>query len=587
MDEVRRVLAMAGRRLFLVRLLAALTVTLSAALGAVLLLRVADKLVILGLPWLWVFAAAIGSAVALALVWCAVRPLGNLAVARVVDESAGLRQTLSTALCVERSDDPWSRAVVESAGETARRVVVRDAVPIAGPRGWPTPAVVGLALAVVWFVMPQFDLRGALAAEREREQNEKEVAEAKADELQAEQKIRELLAKANLGEGLGDALGDREAEVEKPKTAEEVRRAAIRKLTSLTERLSAEQTGEKGQKLDALQEMLRQLRTPGRGPMTEMSRELAKGNFDKARQMLEEMAEKMGDGSMSPEEREQLKAQLENLAKQMQQLAEQKTALEQALRQAGMSGEQAKQAATNPEALRQALENMQNLSPEQKQQLQQMAEAVSKACESCSGMGEAMSKMAQGMGQGGMSQEGMAGMESLAGALSEMEMLAQEMGGVNAAMQEAMAQLNKLGQSLGECEWGQCSGTGMAGMTGQWRPGASMGQGGGSGGPGQGNGDGPEEAAADFMVNRVKAKVHTTAGPIIGSRLVEGDSVKGEALAEFATAVEVSSQEAAEALQTMQVPREYHGAVKHYFGTLEERVRAERAKKEASGDGGK
>ncbi|MCW5776460.1 MAG: hypothetical protein KIS87_08490 [Phycisphaeraceae bacterium] len=587
MDEVRRVLAAAGRRLFLVRLLASLTMTLTAALGTVLALRVADRLLILGVPWLWVFAATLGSAVVIALVWCAVRPLGNLAVARVVDESAGLRQTLSTALCVERSDDPWSRAVVESAGEAARRVVVRDAVPIAGPRTWPTPAVVGLALAVVWFLLPPIDLRGALAAEREREQEEKAIAEAKADALQSEQKIRELLAKSNLGDGLGDALGDREAQIDKPQTAEEVRRAAIRKLTSLTERLAAEQSGEKGQKLDTLQEMLRQLRTPGRGPMTELSRELAKGNFDKARQMLDELAQKMGDGSMSPEEREQLKAQMENLAKQMQQLAEQKTSLEQALRQAGMSGEQAKEAAANPQALQQALENMQNLSPEQKQQLQQMAEAVSKACESCSGLGEAMSKMAQGMGQSGMSQDGMSGMESLAGQLSELEMLSQEMGGVNAAMQEAMAQLNKLGQSLGECEWGQCSGTGMAGMTGQWRPGSNMGQGMGSGGPGQGNGEGPEEEAADFMVNRVKARVHTTAGPIIGSRLVQGDSVKGEALAEFATAVQVSSQEAAEALQTMQVPREYHGAVKHYFGTLEERVRAERAKKEAAGDGGK
>ncbi|MBC6953136.1 MAG: hypothetical protein DWB46_02950 [Leptolyngbya sp.] len=580
-------MAAAGRRLFLVRLLASLTVTLTAALGALLVLRVADKLVLLGLPWLWVFAAAIGSAVVIALVWCVVRPLGSLAVARVVDESAGLRQTLSTALCVERSDDPWSRAVVESASETARRVVVRDAVPIAGPRTWPAPAVVGLVLVVVWFVMPQFDLRGALAAEREREQEEKAIAEAKADALQSEQKIRELLAKSNLGDGLGDALGDREAQIDKPQTAEEVRRAAIRKLTSLTERLAAEQSGEKGQKLDALQEMLRQLRTPGRGPMTELSRELAKGNFDKARQMLDELAQKMGDGSMSPEEREQLKAQLENLARQMQQLAEQKTSLEQALRQAGMSGEQAKEAAANPQALQKALENMQNLSPEQKQQLQQMAEAMSKSGEQCSAMGEAMSRMAQGMGQSGMSQEGMSGMESLAGQLSELELLSQEMGGVNAAMQEAMAQLNKLGQSLGECEWGQCSGTGLAGMTGSWKPGSNMGQSMGSGGPGQGNGEGPEEEAADFMVNRVKAKVQTTAGPIIGSRLVEGDSVKGEALAEFATAVEVSSQEAAEALQTMQVPREYHGAVKHYFGTLEERVRAERAKKEAGGDGGK
>jgi hypothetical protein len=41
--------------------------------------------------------------------------------------------------------------------------------------------------------------------------------------------------------------------------------------------------------------------------------------------------------------------------------------------------------------------------------------------------------------------------------------------------------------------------------------------------------------------------------------------------------VEASSREAAEAMESMQIPREYHDAVKHYFGRLQEKVKKETA----------
>jgi len=57
---------------------------------------------------------------------------------------------------------------------------------------------------------------------------------------------------------------------------------------------------------------------------------------------------------------------------------------------------------------------------------------------------------------------------------------------------------------------------------------------------------------------------------------VYGEQVKGESTAEFADAVEAGAQNAAEAIENKQVPREYQEAVKRYFGTLGEKVKADR-----------
>jgi hypothetical protein len=49
--------------------------------------------------------------------------------------------------------------------------------------------------------------------------------------------------------------------------------------------------------------------------------------------------------------------------------------------------------------------------------------------------------------------------------------------------------------------------------------------------------------------------------------------VRGEAKAEFEAAVAAGAQEAAEAIDSMQIHREHQDAVKHYFGRLEKKVK--------------
>jgi hypothetical protein len=154
-----------------------------------------------------------------------------------------------------------------------------------------------------------------------------------------------------------------------------------------------------------------------------------------------------------------------------------------------------------------------------------------------------------------------------------MEQMAGEMQMTEAAMAEAKARLNEL---AGQCEGGKCNGMGdcdKAGM-GQWSEGEARSRSNGSGGPGVGRGGSRGDAKTDVAFETKKLNTKTQNGPIIGSRLVEGESIKGESHAEFAAAVTAADQTASEALDSNTIPREFHPAIKHYFGTLKAKTTA-------------
>ena len=577
MNEIRRVLREAERRLLLSGLLSTLVWALAAGLGVLALVVIVDRAFAIAPRWGVIAGVVGGGALALGLVWAAARRVRGHAVARIVDERAGLRESLSTALCVERETDAWSRAVVESAVERARRVVVRDAIPIRSPRHWPAPVITGAALLLAWFLMPPLDLRGALARKQEAEEAQRELNEARADVAQAEQKIREMMARAGVEWSEDKPNEALDADLAKPKSAEDLRKDAIRKLTDAGEKLREKAEGEDAQKLDSLRDMMRQLRSPGEGPMTELSRQLARGNFEQARKELDEIKKQLESGDLDAKEREALASQLQNIGEQMEKLASQKSDLEQALKNAGVDPAQARQAAASPEAVRKLIEQAQNLSPEQKQQLQQLAQSMEQASRQCQGMGQSMRQMAQSMQGNAQGQQSSEAMDDLSSQLSQAEMMQMDMEAVQASMEMAAQQMASLGECMGGEAWSQCQGQGnKPGPTGQWRPGASQSSGTGSGGPGKGNGEGPDSQSADFMYRREKANVANTGGPIIGSRFVFGEQVKGEATEAFAEVVQAASAEAAEAITTMNVEPQFRESVKHYFGRLEERVRAER-----------
>lgn len=551
MEQLRRVIRRSAWRVGFGRFFRALLVTLAGVIGALALALLAQRLFGVAIDWAVVSAAACGAAVVGAAAWAWAKRPSPLAIARAVDERAGLREAISTALCVDGREDAWSRATVEHAARAAAGVDPGRLFPARTPSVWPAPMVAAAVLALMWLAVPQFDVLGLLKKEKATEAERQAVTQAVAEVKSHEDEIKDALKKLDDPTLLDDAAtGDKP----EPKTAAEVRQEAIRRLTTLQERLEDLRQGDKGLKLDALQDKLNQLRQPGPGPLNEASQALAKGDFKKAKEELEKLAEKLASGAMSPADKEALQKQLEDLAKQLEKLAEQRKDMEQKLQEMGLDPA----LAGDPNALEKALDKMAGLSDQQKQQLMQAARAAEGACKAAQGMAGALAKAGQQM-QGGMAGEAMQG---AADQLGDMEMLAQEM----QAAEAAQAALNKGLKSLG-----QCNGDGMGKAEfDMWQLWTKQGR-----ARGEGDGSPRDSQQAAFQTKIEKDAGKTQAGPIIGTRLVEGEQVRGESTAQFAQVVEAGSQAAAEAIDHNAIPREDQDAVKRYFGRLHKKVKAE------------
>ncbi|MBX3382464.1 MAG: hypothetical protein KF864_03040 [Phycisphaeraceae bacterium] len=578
MTQIRKVVGAAARRLWLIELLRTLCITAAAVLGLLIAARIVQQVFAVEFPWRVILWGALGLTLLVGLAWSMVVRAKDLAAARVLDERAGLRESLSTALCVWNSQDPWARAVVESAEERARGLDVRGALPIESPRAWPAPLAAAIVFALVWQFLPVFDVLKVKAQRVANEERVRAVVEAKTDIEEQRRDLAEALAKARLEHLLDNLNNDSEKDARRPEDLDPdaLRREEMRRLTSLTEKLENEKAGEKAQQVESLKETMRQIRQNSDGPLNEFTRAMSRGDFQRAQQQLQSLQQQIENNALSPEDKAKAQQQLSSMADQLKKLADAEQEVARQLEKAGVDSKTAKDlaraAASNPQDLQRALEQAQNLTPEQKERLQKMAQAAAQACKQAGSMSQSMSKMAQCMNEDGMSGEGMSAMSDLADQLSDAEMMQEDMQNVEAALARARKQMQATAQCLG----GQCEGDGDSDTfaMGQWREGDDRNLGAGSGGPGLGQGaPSPQAEAADFMLKKEKANVQTQGGPIIGTRLVFGEQIRGQSAAEFAEVVETGMREAAEAMETMQIPREFHEPIKHYFGTVQAKVK--------------
>jgi hypothetical protein len=582
MDDIKQVLSRASQRLFIIDLLRTLAVTSFIVLCALFLIRLTQKLVpTFEIPWNLTFLIAGGVTLVGAFIVAMMRRPSEDQVAREVDDRAGLRESISTALCVDQEQDSWSKAIVTDASNRARRVVVKDTLPIETPKHWPMPIAAMLAMIAIWWI-PSTDITGLLAKKEQAQAQQAQIQEVRATVDETAKMIEEIKAKTGIDlETVGDEtspeLTPEETQFVDP---EEIARSAIKELTNLSDKLEEKRNNEEGATFDAIKDMTRQLNTPEQGAASEMARAMARGDFGEAKKKLEEMAEAINDGSMSEEQKQQAAEGLEAMKEQLEKMAQNRQSLEEQLKAAGISEQQAKQLATDPDALKKALQEA-GASEEQAQQLSNAAKAQQNASDAASSMAQAMGQMAAGMQQSNQSEMSQ-GLESMSGQLSDMENMQQEMQSLESAMGSASSQLDK----LGECSGGNTSGDGQGfgeqaglGQTGQFKEGSSQGFGKGSGGPGKGMGSGPDATAADFMLKKERADVQTTnEGPVIASTMVQGTQIRGESTATFSQAVDSASNQAAEAIETKRVPRKHESAVQQYFGRLD------KAAKDANGE---
>ncbi|MBA4028443.1 MAG: hypothetical protein C0475_04810 [Planctomyces sp.] len=596
MIELDRVVRRARARVAMGRLITALVVTTTAALAAAALVRVAEQVSGVGVAWLWFGLAGAAACLVLSVGHALLRRVSAARAAIMVDHGAGLADSISTGLAVGGGTDAWSANVREQARRAAASVRVGSAVPIAAPRYWPAPGAAAVLLLLVWVLVPQADLFGQRAQAAQREQTKEHIEQAKAEAQQAVSKVQERLEQLVKDQETPQADTAKPNDPE-PRTAEEIRRSAIRQLTDARDRLEQLRQGPQGQQLDLIQQQLRTLRSPGPGEVGALTSALAKGDFSKAKEALSKLAEQAANGQ-TPEQAERSAEQLQSLAEQVQRLAQQQDALKERLAQQGVDPN----LAGDPDALKRALADNPALSQEQKRALLNAAQSQESAQQSMTALAAAIQQLAQQQGQQGQSgqsaqqgQSGQSGQQGKSGqsgqqgqsaaqslsnisdALSALEALQAEAGSIEAALSEANRQLSGLSKSLGhssapglgQCEGGLVQGQGGFGSQGLWSAGDPQNRpGNGQGGPGQGRGGSVGEREAQENWEKRKVTGQQGDGPIISRMFVPGEQEKGQSRQELRAVAQAAEKVASEALENNVVERQYHALVRGYFGTL-------------------
>ena len=555
MDDVVKVLKRAAVRLFFDRLIASFAVTFTIAAVVLIGVRLAERLAGITIDWpvAWIIAAS--ASLLISIVWSLAHAANRAKVARLVDERASLRESLSTAVSLGERSDAWSAAAIEQARTKAKSVDLRRAVPMTLPKRWPAPALAGLTLLVVWFVAPQMDLLGKDRELKDQQKQQQEVDAALAESQTIDNDLKKMLAKLGADETVSPEEGS--LDKNKPTTPDEIRRATIRKLTAAQDRLESLKSSAGSRSLDEIKDRMRQLRQPGMGPVNEMVSAMQRGNFAKASQKLAEMMNQMSEGKLTPEQKEALKKQLANLAEQMKKLAEKRDELEKRLKQAGLDPNKMQ----TPGAMQQAIQNAQGLSDQQKQELLRQMQAAQDAAAQMGQMAQAMRQAAGEMAEG---KDGMKGMQGMSTQLSDLEMIQQQLAQIGAAQNFAWGKIDHLSQCLGGGKMPERSPFQM------WNE--HMGK-------KRAAGNGSSMTASDLATatSKVKANSKTLQGPIIGSTMVQGQQVRGEARAQFTKLVEAGEQAAADAIESKVAPREFQDTLKHYFGRLKAKAEAQTA----------
>lgn len=571
MSDIDRVLHRAAWRLALDRLGFRLVTCLTTASAAMLALRVVERVFGVIVSWGWAWVVAVLVAVAAAVVWTYLARPGRLAVARLVDQGAALRETISTAECVRGERDPWSVSTVEQAGVVARRVVLRDAVPITVPRTWPVPVVLA-GLFFLGGLLPQWDVLSLLDRRTRVETQRAEIIQARNEVKAMDDRLEELLKKASLDTPDGEKPETPDAPatpISEPQSPEEIRLDQMKKLTAMDERLSELREGDKARAMDEMKQRLAELRQPEGGPqeLQAMSQALQRGDLKQANAELSKLMTKAASNQLTEEQKKQLSKGLESLSKQLENLARDREELEKQLKEAGLDPK----LASDPDALKKAMEQASGMSPEHKKALEQASRSAKEGGQKLDKLAKAMSKASQqGTPDKGDQQKpgaGQAGqMGELGDQLSQLEMAEAEVAAMDAAQQEVRQQLQRMGQGKGgEGQGDRFSQSPTS--SDRWMNNARR-------GPGRASGGHQRAVEAEFNLEKQKVKSPNLGGPIIGNEVIEGgEQVKGEAARKFDEAVSRGSKAAGEAIENKQVPREYHEVVKNYFGRLEKKAK--------------
>ena len=547
MERIQQLQRAAYRRCMLIKCIDSLLICSALTLAGAVILRALEQLHIFAPiawreQWGWGVALALASALALTII---TRP-DKTRLARQIDDAAGLPQSVSTANWLASATSEWAHAVRHQAERAVAGLRVREIFPLHWRRRWTGLPIAALAFAIVW-LMPAYNLPAALMTEDQREQQAKQgaVEQAEVEVAKIEEEIASL--EDGLGQELEDLLDEAEQEQDRAEasTPEDVRTRAIQKMAKVGQELDKQaQQNKEIQQLSEMRKRMAQLRdsTSNDSPLKELTRAMQRGDFQGASEALSKLEKSMQN--MSQEQQEALAAEMKNLAEQLEKLAQDSKALEETLANAGVDPS----LANDLEALKKALEQMQGLTQEQREQLMQMAQQNAEACKQCQAMGQCMMNMQATMCQGGNCSGMMANLNGEFAKLANAQMQANQLNMMQAKLALSM---QKLGASQGMCN--------------------SFGNNpGGTKGSPFGSGNSEMDALPDDAVAADPQKspsIDDGSTLVIGRSLIDAGQVRGESRATFQSVMLAGGQAASRAMEDKQFPREYHDAVQSYFSS--------------------
>lgn len=561
---------------------------------------VLDRAMSLSLPW-WGYALIPGAALILAPITAWVRRPDSATVAATLDHRLKLKDQIATALYAERMpDDPFAKQVVESAQRTATGLDLRDAFRLRWGRAWAWVPPVAALMALVAVFMNPMDLLGRAQAQAQREQEADAARVAEEQVVNAVAAVRSMRQenKATTDPETTEALNELAALTQRDLKNPEMRRQAVAKLSKVQEKLAAEAEQQESQ-FNTMQSMLSRLETDGQGPADKFADALRRGDFEAAKEALEDLAKNLDN--MSPDERAALERQLGNLAQQLaqaaqaaaQQQAQQQQQMQQALQNAGLSQQQIQQLAQqnyNQQAVQQALQQN-GMSQQQAQQTaqqiqkqQQQSQNASQCQNTASGLSSSLQKMSQSASPSQNQSQNQSQSQSqnqnqnqsqnqsnsssqnfsqAAGQCSSQMSSMAQMQSAMQKMQQSQGQLSKASSSMG----GQ-----QPNPFNQPNP-FQQPQGGGKGGSKAGTADGGNPVGAHEREltgyqTEHRGDIGQGEGKVIASWMENGEMAKGEAKQSFDQAVTAARSDAEQAITEDRVPRRYHEAVREYFNQL-------------------
>jgi len=542
--ELDKPIGRVWRRMRAQRFLASLVWCLAGGLALATSVLAAEKLGEVPVPGATWLPFAIGGALALVVAVAIASFTGpdRTDAAVALDRAFGLNERLSTALTLPEAarETPAGRALVADAVRHVADLDVAARFGLAIPRRAWLPLVPAVLAGAVLLV-PEWS---------------RKVADARST-ASAPKLDKQLVAKNT--SALGKKMAEQRKQMDKQKFSEAERLLAD--IEKVANDLAKAPPADKDKAMmamnkltDSLKERQKQLGSPeqvnralqqlkdmgNNGPGEEFSKALAKGDFAKAAEELKQIKDKLANNKMTEKEKEELKQQVGDMAKQLEKLAnldQRKKQLEEAKKNGGLTKEQfdKEMAKLNDQA--KGLENLKKMAGQLAKAEQAMKEGDTKKAAEALGMSE--QKLAQ------MAQE-LQEMKSLESALAD--------------LQDAKAGMNGEGQE-GDNQFGD--GFNQLGQNGNQRN-----QGDGQGNRGIGDGARPEAPDATASYNtRAKnqyrpgaAVIEGTAPPTSQTKGISKISIQGE--------VDANVGNAADALTNQKVPKSVEKHIRSYYDQI-------------------